>query len=382
MQRFAIISASLGIGLVVAGLGVLILAVRVGPGSLVLLPVPFVIYGWMLYAYMHYRQGRQEELLQVITAAAESELPLASALWAYLSDRPHGTLRETWVAFLLLFVLPGYYWMWHRRHTYDSKVEKLAVYLESGASLHDALLAVPGIVPRETLLAVAVGEPTGQLAFCLQTLRSPARNRLTGLWLEIVPRIVYPLFMLVLIGGVLGFWLVYLAPKYQRIFHDFDTPLPDVTEKLLDFGYDAQDYIWILPAVCLLVLVLLACLVFFATLRWYFPGVSRPYRVLMQSRMLQSLAMLLKMGRPAPEALAVLAKTGYFVAPARRRLRTARRHVEQGQSLADSLRRGRILPAAMVPLVKAAERAGNLPWAMAELAEHLAQRTARRVRYW
>jgi type II secretory pathway component PulF len=85
-------------------------------------------------------------------------------------------------------------------------------------------------------------------------------------------------------------------------------------------------------------------------------------------------------GRPVPEALGRLRDTGYFVAPARWRLHKARRRIEQGEALADSLRRGRVLPAAMVPLVSAAERAGNLPWALAELAEHLAQRTARRVR--
>jgi len=100
----------------------------------------------------------------------------------------------------------------------------------------------------------------------------------------------------------------------------------------------------------------------------------------MQSHMLQMLSFLLAVERPAPQALGLLADSEYFIPAARRRLNKARRRVEQGDALADSLRGGRILSSAMVPLVKAAERAGHLPWALAELAEHIAQRTLRRVR--
>src|SRR5579864_7005283 len=74
------------------------------------------IYGWVVFAFFHYRYVRQEEFLHLLTTAAETEAPLAPALWAYVNDRPHSELREFWTAMLLLFVLPGYYWMWHRRH--------------------------------------------------------------------------------------------------------------------------------------------------------------------------------------------------------------------------------------------------------------------------
>ena len=55
----------------------------------------------------------------------------------YLSDRPQGQMRELWVALLLFFVAPGYYWFWHRRHCFDSKVAQLlatSLALEGKAS--------------------------------------------------------------------------------------------------------------------------------------------------------------------------------------------------------------------------------------------------------
>src|SRR5262245_43131504 len=158
-----VLGAAVGLGLVLGGL-----VAALGPlvGLLAFLFLGF-IYGWMLSAYLHYRQGRQVELVQLLTAAAKAGAPLAPALRAYLADRPRGPARAAWVAFLLFFGLPGYYWVWHRRHSYDRKVAAVADRLEQGASLHEALRETPGVVTRDTLLAVAVGESTGQLAGCL-----------------------------------------------------------------------------------------------------------------------------------------------------------------------------------------------------------------------
>src|SRR5947209_8473517 len=101
-------------------------AVLLFGGLLGLLPLLFLaaVYGWIAFAFLHYRQCRQEELLQVLSSAAEANLPLAPAVSVYLRDRPQGKLREFWVALLLFFVLPGYYWFWYRRASFDRKIEQ------------------------------------------------------------------------------------------------------------------------------------------------------------------------------------------------------------------------------------------------------------------
>src|SRR5215469_12646495 len=118
-----------------AGLVIMLLYLGLGYGTLLVLLVLAAGYGWMLFAFLHYRQCRQEEFLQVVAAAAEAEAPLAPALWAYLRDRPRGGLHEFWVALLLFFVLPVYYWLWYRGSNYDRKVEQVAKLLEGGHSL-------------------------------------------------------------------------------------------------------------------------------------------------------------------------------------------------------------------------------------------------------
>src|SRR5437870_1540342 len=146
VKRMLGVSATVA-GLIVLfiGLGLALVFGGVAPG-LPLLLVLMLFYGWMLSAYLHYRQGRQDELLHLLSTAAEVQAPLAPALWAYLRDRPQGPLREFCVALLLFFVLPGYYWVWHRRHSFDSRVARVAYFLEMGHSLPNALRAVPGVV--------------------------------------------------------------------------------------------------------------------------------------------------------------------------------------------------------------------------------------------
>jgi len=367
------------LALTVGILAVLILFAFVFRVGYLLLLVLSAVYGWMLFAFLYYRQCRQEELLQVISAAAEAEAPLLPALQAYLNDRPQGRMRAFWVGLLLTFVVPGAYWLWYRRSSYDRKVEQLIHLLEAGDSLLDALQDVPGVASHETLLAVALGEKTGQLARCLQSLCNPARSRLATLWLEMVPRVVYPLFLLLVMSGILMFWTIYIAPKYERIFNEFAMSLPVETERAMFLGKLAVHFSWILALAVPLVALVLVLLLVSPGFRWQFPVVGYLYQSYLRSQILQALSFLLQMNEPAPAALAVLAESGYFVEPARRRLNSIRSQVEQGEPLADSLHRGRILPRAMVPLLRSAERVGNLPWALAELADVMAQRTAQRV---
>jgi type IV pilus assembly protein PilC len=366
-KKFLVICAFvLGVLVLLGFLGFGLITLGMLPGLLVFLVI-VLFYGWMLFAYLHYRQGRQEEVLHLLTTAVEAEVPLGPALWAYLEDRPQGVEREAWLAILLFFVFPGYYWIWHRRHSFDTKVAALAHLLELGVPLPQALRAVPGVASREVLLAAAVGQTTGRLALCL---RNAARSQLGTLWLQLVARLVYPLLLVGFMLGITGFWMNYIHPRMVRIFAEFGEPLPESTLRLIDAWYLVEDYGWIAGLVFQGLLGLVGLLLLSSTLRWYLPGVARLYRMHVQGRVLRMLALLLEAGKPVPEALGTLADSGYFARVARRKLRGTRRLVEQGESLASSLQRRRLLPAAMVPLVHAAERVRNLPWALTELGEN------------
>lgn len=372
----ALAATFLGFVVLLVGLGVVLVALDMAPAIPFLL-ILMVIYGWMLFAYLHYRQGRQEEMLHLLSTAAESQAPLAPALWAYLRDRPQGALREFWVAFLLFFVIPGYYWVWHRRNSFDSKVARVAYFLEMGDTLPVALRASPGVLSREAWFAVQVGQYTNNLAVCL---RASLPKSLAPIWLEMLPRFLYPLVLLMIMSGILGFYLTFILPKMQAIFREFALELPQVTQQLLAVGSSSRLVFAVTGALIWGAIVLIGLLFLSSTFRWYLPGYARLYRRHVRGRLLQMLGVLLNAGTPAPAAIGLLADSGYFSAFVRRRLRTAEERMQQGEPLAESLRGAGILPAALTPLVSAAQRVHNVPWVLAELGETLIDRTIRSMR--
>jgi type II secretory pathway component PulF len=363
----------------VLGAGILIAGLILAVGGIGVLPVCLfaAAYAWVLFSFFQYRYGRQEEFLYLLRTVAEADAPLAPALWAYVLDRPHGAQRQAWLATLLFFVLPGYYWIWHRRHNFDYKVARIATRVQQGESLPSALRAVRGVASPETRLAVSIGQATGQLAICLKSL---GRRGLALIWIEIIPRVVYPILVLAAIISLAAFFSAYILPRLARIFSDMHIPLPDVTVRFLAFSELAEDYFWIPIFVVAAGLFAVALLWALTTLRWFCPVVGRIYRMHIQSRVLKPLGVLLQAAQPAPEALALLAESRTFRGIAVRRLRRCGRRVEAGEPLSDSLYRAGLLPQHMVPLVHSAERAQNLPWVLNELGDFLDERAIVRMR--
>jgi general secretion pathway protein F len=342
----------------------------------VLLFIVVVYYGWVLFAYLHYREGRQDEFLHLLTTAVEAELPLGPALWSYLKDRPRSLQREVWVAMLLFFVFPGYYWIWHRRHSFDAKVATLASYLDMGVSLPAALRAVRGVVSKDTLLAVTIGESTGQL---LTALRGVTQNRLATIWLQVIARAIYPVVIVCFTLGVVGFWVNFIETRMERICLDFKLSMPEASDRLVQawkFVEDNQDNLALAFLIIVAVVVLIAAS---PVLRWYLPFVSRLQRTYTRARVLKMLSLLVAADKPIPEALKLLADSGRFAPIVRWQLRRAYRLAMNGMPLAECLRKRSLLTRRMVPLITASERVQNLPWALSALGDTLAGRTMRTV---
>jgi type IV pilus assembly protein PilC len=334
-------------------------------------------YAWMIFAYIHYRQGRQAEFLYILIAAAEARLPLAPALRAYLADRPHGMMREFWTALLLFFVFPGYYWLWHRQHSYDRKIALVVRLLENGSSLSASLKSTPGVGSREMVLAAAVGEATGTLPACLA---GTVRQHTSVVWLEVLSRFLYPLILLLFLGNVAAFWLVLIAPRLQKIFRDFKHQMPAMTAHLMDAGWFLAHYGWAVLLALAAVSTTLVWVLRSPAARWYIPGLRRFYRMHVQGRIMRMLGVTLRAGQTVPQALALLSNSGYFGHFLKRRLQCSRSLIEHGTELADGLHETELVPAAAIPLIHSAQRAGNLPWALEEVGDRLAERGSRLLR--
>jgi type II secretory pathway component PulF len=370
-------------GLIVYGLfvfGVLsVVLVELGaPGAVADLFLLFLM-GWAAYSYLRYREGRQAEFLQLLIAAVAAGMPLVPAVRAYRDERPvrseHWAHFGWFVASITVLFLP--LWLWLRARRFDRRIEHFAEEIENGASLSAALRAVPDVASRETRLAAAVGEATGTLA---SSLRRSDQERVGAAWLEVAPRLVYPFFVLLFVLGITAFLMIYIMPRYRRIFEEFGQKLPAVTQSLADAWYVIEDW---LPEIFLggwLLIFGLAAVIASSTIRWYLPLLSRLYRWDVQGQVLRALGRLLGAEMTVPESLWLLADAAELPPVVQRRLAGAVTAVKRGDELDDALRGVGLLPGSMAPLVRAATRARTLPWALAELGDHLGGRAFRLVR--
>jgi type II secretory pathway component PulF len=377
MKNFAR-RAAVVFGLVL-GAGVLIAGLILAVGAIGVFPVCLLgaAYIWVLFSVFQYRYARQEEFLYLLRTVAEADAPLAPALWAYVLDRPHGAQRQAWLAALLFFVLPGYYWIWHRRHNFDYKVARIATRIQQGESLPAALRSVRGVASPETRLAVSIGQATGQPALCLGSL---GRRGLALVWIEIVPRLIYPLLILAAVISIGFFFSRMIFPRLERVFAEMHVALPEVTQRFISWSELAENYFWV-PILGLFAVVFLAAVLWVSTtLRWLCPVIGGIYRLYIQGRTLKPLGVLLQAAQPVPQALALLAESKTFRGTVVRRLRRCGRRVEGGEPLPDSLYCTGLLPRHMLPLVGAAECAQNLPWVLSELGDFLGERAVARMR--
>src|SRR5581483_1274255 len=133
------------------------------------------------------------------------------------------------------------------------------------------------------------------------------RDRLAGAYVEMLPRILYPLMLVVFIGGVVMFLMVVIMPKLTRICAEMDAPLPEQTTQLIDAFQVIDDYSGLLALGVLGVIAAAVLVGLSPTLRWYLPGIGRLTRWEAQGLVLRMLGTLTGVGRPVPEALGLLA---------------------------------------------------------------------------
>jgi type II secretory pathway component PulF len=330
----------------------------------------WLLWFWEWYAYAHYRHCRQEEFLFLVQTAAATQAPLEQVLRAYLNDRPREHLFR---AILLFFVFPGYYWI-HITRSFDARLSRLLTRLEHGVPLDRALAMVPGIASRETALAATVGQYSGKLG---EAMKRFPDGRTTPMWMELAPRLLYPLWLLCAMASNVMFLMIFIIPKFQKIFLEFRMKLPYFTELLIAVSDWCIKYPFIPALFALLSLGLLNAWLFSSTVRWHLPVLNWFYRMKARGEFLQMLGIMLETGKPLDEILERMLESNLLSAVVQARVAGLLADLTQGQPLAESLARHELATAQAQGLIASAQKSGNLTWALQELGDTLMRRSAR-----
>ncbi|MGH7192719.1 MAG: type II secretion system F family protein, partial [Candidatus Saccharimonadales bacterium] len=228
------------------------------------------------------------------------------------------------------------------------------------------------LVPRRALATIEAGARSGNLIAALaETTRQPASRPVL---IQVSMAIWYFASLAAAGAAILAFLMYKIVPAYVKIFDDFEADLPAPTEWFLDYGW---------PMVFLL-LVCAACL---GALRLTGISVWLPARLGLVSRRLESAVVLRSLAAAAETnqsllpSLAGLAEH-YPSTPIRQRLSRVVNDVTIGYRWQDALCQYGLIRADDTVFLTSAERVGNLPWALRELADRIERRTATRIRGW
>jgi len=264
--------------------------------------------------------------------------------------------------------------------SYAARLQQLVVYLKAGRPLGLALERVPGLLPRWVVASIKIGDETGTLSEVLNEcattqLRWMKERFRTG---SIASLLIYLACYPWVILAPVSFMMYFIVPKFKAIFHGFNTELPGVTANFID----ACDT-W------LGVIAVMAPFTFFVTLMllWFdhagWRNVrTRLFRILYPrydtAPIMRHLARMIEKGKTLPDSLLAIANS-YHRPTVAESMAQVYVETESGGDCWQSLLQRGFLSRRDLALIEAAQRVGNLPWALREIADVREKRYVFRV---
>jgi type II secretory pathway component PulF len=326
-----------------------ILASTTGGISLVAFPI---LIGSIIYLTLRKRSNDQDALLWVLTVAAERGMPLAPGIQSFSGQ------------------VSGIYELW---------TESLGILLRRGATLPEALESLPRLVPVSSTFLIRIGWEAGNLAKGLREAVDTRTKRLPILR-SMGTRIAYLLWVLIVGQAIVGFVMYFIVPKFEAIFKDFGIPLPEVTLMVIRSSHYFIDYSFIFT---LLELGFFAYVIA-AVAGWgnmTVPVFDRLFVRRHSILIFRSLAVVVEAERPVPGSLYAMGEW-YPTRWVRKKLIHAANDASQGMEWTNALWLSGLISANDVGVLVSAQRAGNLAWALRELAETGERRWGYRLQAW
>ena len=331
-------------GVVFAGLG---------PAGFILILVFLVVQLMVLDRRMRLEH---QALLASIGVAAEKGIPLPEVVLAFADEmNSAGARRALW----------------------------LVQALQQGVPLDQALSYAWIKCSTATRMAVRVGISLGALSPALRS-QAETSHELETVVRPMFMRWIYLLHLLLVGEFIVIFIMIWIVPVFDKMFAEFGLKLPVMTILLINFSRWVVDYGW--PIFFLLSMgAFVACLAsIFSFIGWLprsMPILNRLFRRYDGAIVLRSLALAIRRGQSVHASLRLMADI-YPLGTVRNWLSKAADRVERGEDWCAALRKVRLIDRTDEVVLRSAQGAGNLPWALEEMAESLLRREMYRWQAW
>ncbi len=297
--------------------------------------------------------ARQATLLWTLAVAVEKQFPLVPFLEA-LADEAGGR------------------WRW--------KLRGLANLLSSGTSIPDALEAMPGVLPNDTTALIRIGAQTANMSGALREAARLARARSENTGMRFRGTILYLFLLFSVLGFINSFLMIWIIPKFKHIFEGFDSKLPRLTEAVIYTSDVFATYWYLMVFFPLVVVGMWMVMTMSLEAMGWGPAWNHPLQITSDiwprfktPHILRCLSIAVDAGRPLFDALTILS-TRHPDRLLRVRIQPIAAAVGRGDDCWHSLHVARMLRPGETALLEAAQRVGNLAWALRGMADGIERR--------
>jgi type IV pilus assembly protein PilC len=256
--------------------------------------------------------------------------------------------------------------------------------VEAGTTLSDAMAKHPRAFDRLYCKMVNAGEIGGVLDLILQRLAN-FLEKAQRLRRRIIGAMIYPVVVIVIAVLIVTGIMVFVIPKFQEIFNDFDVTLPAITIWLTDAsawvaGTRHADqivpgWVWIIfsPILIFLFLKLIRKTgpgrAVTDIIRCRIPVIGNLIRKTSIARFTRTLGTLISAGVPILEAILITRDTsGNYVYE--KALTKVHDSIREGETFAAPLRETKVCDAIVVNMIDVGEETGDLDTMLMKIADN------------
>jgi type IV pilus assembly protein PilC len=246
--------------------------------------------------------------------------------------------------------------------------------VESGSTLSESFAKHPKCFDRLYVNMVKAGEAGGALEVILKRL-ADFKEKAQSLKRKITGAMVYPVVVILVAVAILSFIMLYIIPKFEKIFKEFGMQLPDLTLALMATSRWFGEYWYILPLFpltfwLLIKLIRLSKTGNYALDRMYLwiPLIGKLIEKTTVARTTRTLGTLVASGVPILEALSIVRETCTNTVFERMYQRVYE-SIREGDTIAQPLKESRLVDDMVVNMVDVGEETGDLDTMLYKIAD-------------
>jgi type IV pilus assembly protein PilC len=246
--------------------------------------------------------------------------------------------------------------------------------VESGSTLSEAFAKHPKCFDRLYVNMVKAGEAGGALEIILKRL-ADFKEKSQSLKRRITGAMVYPVVVIIVAVSILTFIMIYIIPKFEKIFKDFNMTLPEMTLMLMAVSRWFSQYWYILPLFpltfwLLIKLIRLSRTGNYAVDRVYLwiPVIGPLIEKTVVARTTRTLGTLVSSGVPILEALSITRET-CTNAVFERMYQRVYESIREGDTIAQPLKESRLVDDMVINMIDVGEETGDLDTMLYKIAD-------------